>query len=171
MKPGIGDYPLYYDRYVSLVSASQPLFTQLEGQVREIDEFFSSVTEEETLFRYADGKWSMKEVLQHIIDTERVFAYRAMSIARGEQQSLPGFDENAYVQNCHADARPVDDILKEFLYLRKSTLHLLNGLSEDVLENKGVANSQPITCRSLFWIMAGHCTHHLQILRSRYLKK
>ena len=120
-------------------------------------------------YRYAEGKWSVKEVLGHMLDAERIFAYRALCIARGEQQSLPAFEEDEYVKNGFFSERSLDSLLVEFMYLRKSTVHLLSGLNEEALQRTGTANKLQVKAISVFWIMAGHVQHHLQVIRERYL--
>ncbi|MFN6135613.1 MAG: DinB family protein [Bacteroidota bacterium] len=128
----------------------------------------STMTDEDALFRYAEGKWSVKQVLGHLIDCERVFAYRAMCIARGETQALPGFDENAYVANASFDQRPIAHILDEFVAVRLGTILLYDSLSSVEQLLSGVANNNPVTVRSLMWIIAGHTQHHLRILEEKY---
>ena len=111
----------------------------------------------------------MKEVLGHILDAERIFGYRALSFARGEQQAQPGFDEDSYVATARFNRQSVDDLLFQFMYTRKSTLLLLRSLSEEELSLSGTANGKHITVNALFWIMAGHAQHHFQVLKERYL--
>jgi len=168
MKPLTTEYPAYYTPYVSLVENSS-LEPTLEMQLRAVDEMFSLVTEEQANSSYAAGKWSMKEVLGHIIDTERIFAFRALSIARGELQALPGFDENDYVTNASFNHQSIDDLLLQLMYTRKSTLLLLRSLSETDLNKAGTANGKSVTANAVFWIIAGHLQHHLNILTTRYL--
>ncbi len=168
MKPLTTEYPAYYIPYVSLVENSS-LEPTLEMQLRAIDEFFSQVTEEQANSSYDAGKWSMKEVLGHIIDGERIFSYRALCIARGESQALPGFDENEYVTNASFNLQSIDDLLLQLMYTRKSTLLLLRSLSEADLSKAGTANGKSVTVNAVFWIIAGHLQHHLNVLNARYL--
>jgi uncharacterized damage-inducible protein DinB len=168
MKPLTTEYPAYYIPYVSLVENSS-LEPTLEMQLRALDELFSQVTEEQANSSYAEGKWSMKEVLGHIIDTERIFAFRALCIARGESQALPGFDENEYVTNASFNHQSIDDLLLQLMYTRKSTLLLLRSLSEADLSKTGTANGKSVTANAIFWIIAGHLQHHLNVLNTRYL--
>lgn len=168
MKPLTTEYPAYYIPYVSLVENSS-LEPTLEMQLRAIDELFSQVTEEQANSSYAAGKWSMKEVLGHIIDTERIFAFRALSVARGELQALPGFDENEYVANASFNHQSIDDLLLQLMYTRKSTLLLLRSLNETDLSKAGTANGKSVTANAVFWIIAGHLQHHLNVLNARYL--
>lgn len=167
MKPNPSEYPAYYHRYVdALVDAD--IADVLKDQTTVLTRLVTSLTEERALFRYADGKWSVKEVIGHLIDCERVFAYRAMCIARGEAQPLPGFDENAYVANASFHERPLDRLLDEFIAVRLATFFLCDSLSSVELLLSGVANDNPVTVRALFWIIAGHTEHHLRILEERY---
>ncbi|MBX7204358.1 MAG: DinB family protein [Bacteroidia bacterium] len=168
MKPSATTYPSYYEKYVQLLP-DEPINALLERQLREIDEVFSQVPDSKADYRYAKGKWSVKEVLGHLLDAERIFAYRALCIARGEHQSLPGFEEDDYVRNGFFGERNLDDLLVEFMYLRKSNLQLFYGLSEEALNRNGKANNLQVNCRAVFWIMAGHVQHHLQVIRERYL--
>ena len=169
MRPSAASYPVYYEPYIKLLP-DEPILNQLEKQLREVDEVFSLIPDSKADYRYAEGKWSIKEVLGHMLDAERIFAYRALCIARGEQQSLPGFEENDYVKNGFFGEKTIDGLLTEFMYVRKSSVHLLNGLHEDALERKGIANKKEVTVTAIFWIMAGHVRHHLNVIKERYMK-
>ncbi|MBU3699916.1 MAG: DinB family protein [Candidatus Kapabacteria bacterium] len=167
MKPHANEYPAYYAKYIDALG-DVDLTSVLTSQLHTLTAL-SSLTEEQALYRYAEGKWSIKEVLGHLIDCERVFAFRAMSIARGEQQPLPGFDENAYVAHASFDAQPVSHLIEELISVRHATITLLRSLTPDEHLRSGVANGNPITVRALFWIIAGHVKHHAEILTTRYL--
>jgi hypothetical protein len=167
MKPQATDYPSFYAPYLAAVESNN-LEQVLEQQVRDCDMLFSGANEEQANAAYAPGKWSMKEVLGHVVDAERIFAYRALCFARGEQQAQPGFDEDSYVAKARFNRQSVDELLFQFMYTRKSTLLLLRSLSEEELSNSGTANGKHITVNALFWIMAGHTQHHLRILKERY---
>jgi uncharacterized damage-inducible protein DinB len=166
MKPHTNEHPAYYAKYIDALGEGS-LGSVLTSQLENIAEL-SSLTDERAMYRYAEGKWSIKEVLGHLIDCERVFAYRAMSIARGEQQPLPGFDENAYVANASFDAQPLAHLIEELLSVRHATITLHRSLSPDQMLRAGMANGNPITVRALLWIIAGHTDHHLRILEERY---
>ncbi|HYE58379.1 MAG TPA: DinB family protein, partial [Rhodothermales bacterium] len=140
----------------------------LERQATELDALLRSLDEERARHRYAPGKWSVKEVLGHVTDAERIFAYRLLCIARGDQTSFPGFDENAYVPNSGADDRSMDDLLDEFAAVRRATLALLRGLPDAAMTRIGTANGQLVSVRALPFILAGHAQHHLNVLRERY---
>ncbi len=167
MKPTVSEYPAFYHRYVNALDHAdvRRVFTD---QVAYFTRLMSTLTDEQAKLRYAENKWSVKQVIGHITDCERVFAYRAMCIARGETQALPGFDENAYVANASFDQRPISRILDEFVAVRLGTILLFDSLTSVELLLSGVANNNPVTVRALFWIIAGHTEHHLRILREMY---
>jgi uncharacterized damage-inducible protein DinB len=166
MKPLENEYPAYYAKHIDALGDGS-LRSVLTSQLENITAL-SSLSDERALYRYAEGKWSIKEVLGHLIDCERVFAYRAMSISRGEQQPLPGFDENAYVANASFDAQPLEHLIEELLSVRHATIALQRSLAPDQLLRAGTANGNPITVHALLWIIAGHTDHHLRILEERY---
>ncbi|HEU5162855.1 MAG TPA: DinB family protein [Thermoanaerobaculia bacterium] len=154
-------------RYLDDVEGDD-LFGTLEAQLREIDARFASLGEERALHRYAPEKWSVKEVLTHVTDGERVFGYRAMCIARGDETPLPGFDEQSYAAASMADRRPLEGILRELRALREASIALLESLDQEALGRRGVANARVVSTRALGWILAGHFAHHLKVLRERY---
>lgn len=167
MKPNATEYPAYYRPYIDALEAHD-LADIYRSQMRGITSLSSTLTEELALNRYAQDKWSIKEVLGHLIDCERVFAYRAMCIARGEVQPLPGFDENAYVSNASFDERPLERLIDEFIAVRLATILLYDSQTSFELLLSGVANNNLITVRALMWIIAGHTEHHFRILQERY---
>jgi hypothetical protein len=158
--------PLYHG-YIAKVP-DENLGARLEEQLLEIDHLFRDVTDAAALTRYAEGKWSIKEVLGHLIDTERILAYRLLRIARGDLTPLSGFDENAYVPAGGFDRRPLAMLLAELRAVRLSTVALVEGLAEDCWTCRGVANGKPISARALAYIILGHVAHHLGTLRERY---
>jgi uncharacterized damage-inducible protein DinB len=127
------------------------------------------VDEPRTLHRYAPNKWSVKELVQHLVDTERVFSSRALAFARGDATELPGFDENAYAAASHADDRVLEEILEEHAAVRMASLALFTGLADEALTRRGVADGKPYSVRAIPWIVVGHELHHLAVLRERYL--
>src|SRR5918993_2216567 len=155
----------YYHRYIARVS-DEPLGDQLTAQLREIERLFEQVTDRSALARYAEGKWSIKEILGHLSDTERIFAYRLLRIARGDATPLPGYEEDAYVPAGRFDDRPLPMLLAELRAVRLSTAALIEGLPEEAWAQRGVANNQPISARALAYIIVGHVAHHLGVLRS-----
>jgi hypothetical protein len=136
---------------------------------RELIALMESIPLSKHDYAYAPGKWTLKEVLQHIIDTERVFCYRALCIARKEAQSLPGFDENSYAANSKASNRDWNDLIEEFKVVRAGSKFLFDSFDSEQMENSGVANKNPLYVSGIGYIIAGHAQHHLHIIRERYL--
>ena len=168
IRPEKNEYASYYDKYVSLVPDADVVET-LERQIEDTLALLRGVGEERAGHRYAPGKWSIKEVVGHLIDTERIFAYRALAIARGEQKPLPGMDQNEYMAGANFDARTLADLLDEFERVRRSNVLMLRGLSDEAWSRRGVASDNEVTVRAIAYIIAGHEAHHVQILRTRYL--
>jgi hypothetical protein len=168
VRPGADEFAPYYARYIDAVPDGDVLDT-LERQLEEMVALLDGFGEARAGHRYAEGKWSVKEVCGHIVDAERIFAYRALCVARGETKSLPGFDENAYVAGAGFDARTLNSLLGELTAVRRATLTLFRHLDASALSRRGTANDTPITPRALAWILAGHERHHQRILRDRYL--
>jgi hypothetical protein len=166
-RPAESEYAPYYARYVDLVPETDVLIA-LEEQLADIAQLSSRVTGEREQFRYGEGKWSIREVLGHLIDAERVFGYRAFCISRGEQAPLPSFDENAYVAESRYDERSLEDLAAEFAAVRRGNLAFLRKLDNRAWQRMGTASSKPISVRALAFIMAGHVRHHRAVLESRY---
>jgi len=167
-RPQQGEYAVSYGKYIDLVPSGD--FLQiLQDQRRELIGLLSPLTEEQGEFRYAPGKWSIKEVLGHITDAERIFAYRLLRIARGDQTPLPGFEQDDYIRNGNFAARKLTDLLEEFSAVRESTLCLIRTLDHDAWHRRGVANEKEITVFALAFIIAGHERHHRIILEKQYL--
>ncbi|MBL0057092.1 MAG: DinB family protein [Chitinophagaceae bacterium] len=167
-RPIPGTYPEYYQRYIDQV-AENDLTTALENQLPRIREFLSGITEEQSLFRYAPGKWTMKEVLQHMIDTERIFGYRSLCFARGEKASLPGFEEDDYAAQSGANSRTWQSLVEEMILLRQSTIILFNSFPSTGMAASGIANNNPISVLAMGFIIPGHFTHHRKVMEERYL--
>jgi hypothetical protein len=167
MRPSPAEYFAYFERYVSLVPEGDvlPLLIYQVGAVRAA---CGPLSEERAGFRYAPGKWSVRQVLGHIIDTERVFGYRALCIARGEVLSLPSFDENAYGAAAGHDLCPLLELVEEFSALRQSHIHMLRHLDRTAWERVGRVNEHPTSTRAMAYIMAGHVRHHAAVLSERY---
>ncbi len=155
--------------YVKLVPEGQNPLEQLRGQSAILKELLVTLTDEQALTRYAPGKWSIKESLVHMIDTERIFAYRALRIGRGDQTPLPGFDQDTYVPNSGADARPLTDIWREYDTVRAATLSLFDSFTSDVYDKTGNASGHALSLRALAHMIPGHEAHHINIFRDRYL--
>jgi uncharacterized damage-inducible protein DinB len=141
----------------------------LSAQIAETLALLSGVSPEKSQHCYAPGKWSVRQVVGHLADTERVFSYRALAFARGDPTELPGFDENAYAQASPADQRPLAEVVEDLAAVRRATLSLLRNLGPEAWTRAGRANASPVSVRALAWIIAGHERHHRQVLRERYL--
>ncbi|MBC6989726.1 DinB family protein [Hymenobacter sp. BT491] len=169
-RPVSGQYPVYYDEsYYPRVPAGADPLELLEQQTAELQQLLGGLSEEQALTAYAPGKWSIKEMVQHLTDTERIFAYRALCIARGETQSLPGFDENTYAAESDANSRTLSELLAENEMVRKSSLALFRSFRPAQLDRVGLANNNPISVRALLYVLPGHEAHHINVLRERYL--
>lgn len=167
-RPKPGDYPAYYSAYL-LATTGEDLVDALHHADQEALRTRDLVPDDRWDHRYAPGKWTTKEVFQHIIDTERVFSYRALCIARGEQANLPAMDEDAYQAMARTTVRPVADLMRELAAVRASTLELFRGFDAEALACSGTANGKHISVPALGWVIAGHAVHHLRIIRERYL--
>ena len=166
-RPQAGEYSPYYDRYISLVQGEDILNT-LDQQRRETMTLLCGRNEEDGNFRYAPGKWSAKEVLGHVCDTERVFAYRAMRISRADTTPLEGFEQDDYVRHGPFAKRPLEDLVEDFIAVRRATLSLLRNLDEAAWTRRGIANKNEVSVRGLAYIIAGHELHHRGILEEKY---
>jgi len=160
-------YPPYYSKYIQLVPETSPTETLLH-QMQAVIQLFNSLTQTQLLFKYAPEKWSVKDVLQHIMDCERVFAYRMLRMARFDGTNCAGFEENDYAKNAGADNRNVVEMLDEYKAIRNGSIALIKSLNTQQLDFIGSANNMQITARALVFIMAGHEKHHLNILHERY---
>ena len=165
--PDGGEYLPYYAKYVALVASGDVLAT-LDAQLADTVAVLDRFGEGRAGHRYAPGKWSVREVVGHMVDTERVFAYRAVCAARGETAPLPGFDENAWVAGADFDRRPLATLMSELTAVRRATVALFRNLDEPALARRVVANGAPVTARALAWIIAGHELHHRRLLEERY---
>lgn len=167
-KPETSEYDPYYGAYISLVTEPD-LISVLAGQPAELNELLGGLDEEKGKFAYADGKWTIKESISHLIDGERIFAYRALRISRGDTTPIAGFEQDGYIENSHANERSFDDLLGEFGELRSANLRLLKNLDDHGWKRMGTASEKPISVRALGFIMAGHLRHHMGLLKSKYL--
>jgi uncharacterized damage-inducible protein DinB len=167
-RPDADEFAPYYGRYVEQVPDGDVLET-LERQLEELVALVDRFGEARGGHRYAEGKWSVKEVLGHMADAERIFTYRALAAARGETGALPSFDENTYVAHGNFDARTLNSLLGELTAIRRATLTLFRSLDSTALARRVVASGVPVSARALAWIVAGHERHHLNLLRDRYL--
>ena len=167
-RPAATEYAPYYQKYVGLVPEGD-ILDLLEQQLGDTVHLLGSVSEERAAHRYAEGKWSVKEVVGHMVDTERVFAYRALCFARGDAGPLPGFEQDDFVAHGGFDARALRDLVGEFVHVRRANLHMLRGLSPEAWARDGVASNARVTVRALPYIIAGHERHHVELLRAKYL--
>jgi hypothetical protein len=166
-RPAATEYAPYQQRYVDLVP-EEDIISALESQGKETATLLRSISEEKAAFRYAPEKWTVKTVVGHFTDAERIFGYRALAIARGDTKSLPGFDENSYAAAGDFDRRSIGDLADEYEANRRATVLLFRGLSADAWTRKGMANESPITVKGQAYVALGHERHHLRVLRERY---
>jgi hypothetical protein len=169
-RPQAGEYAQYYDRYISLVHGEDILDT-LDRQRREMMLLLSCRDEEDGDFRYAPDKWRAKEVLGHVCDTERIFAYRALRIARADATPLAGFEQDDYVRNGPFAQRPIADLVEEYIAVRRATISLLRNLDEAAWSRRGIASKNEVSVRALAYMIAGHELHHRKILEEKYFAK
>jgi hypothetical protein len=167
-RPETSEYDPYYERYISLVADSD-IIGVLGAQPTRLQDIFTAMPEEKGDFRYAEGKWSIKELLGHLIDGERMFAYRTFRISRGDETPIEGFEQDGYIENAHSNDRSFADLLEEFSLLRRANMIFFKNLTDDAWLRVGTANKVKISVRALIYIMAGHIEHHFEILRDRYL--
>lgn len=168
LRPAASEYAAFYAGYVNGMPDG-PLLEQLRRQGGETAVFLAGIPAAKHDFAYAPGKWTVKEMVGHMGDAERIFSYRILRIGRGDTTPLPGFDENVYVPASGATGRTLADLAAELAAIRASTVALLEHLPPDAAARMGTASNNPVSVRALAWITAGHERHHLRILRERYL--
>jgi uncharacterized damage-inducible protein DinB len=168
-KPRPDEYPPYASMYIDLLPDDGMLLRHLEADRAELTELVRAIPPERLRHRYAPGKWSISEVLVHVVDDERIYAYRALRFARGDATELPGFEQDDYALASRADERPIASIMAELDAVRRASIALFAGLPEAAFARGGVANGTRVTVRALAYHMAGHARHHVNLLRTRYL--
>jgi hypothetical protein len=168
-RPQNSEYGAYFERYISLVPGDDAV-AALESQRESTLQLLGTVTEERSNFRYEPGKWSIKELVGHVIDTERIFAYRALRFARNDRTELPGFDQDTFAANANYHNLTLAQIANEFDAVRRSTLALFSQLDDAAWSRRGIANKNEASVRALAFVMAGHERHHVEILKTRYLQ-
>ena len=168
IRPESDEHLAYYATYIDRVRDGDIVET-LEQDTPETLEFLRSIPESRFGYRYAPGKWSVKQIVGHLADGERVFQYRAWRFSRGDTTPVPGFDENLYVDNAPFDDVSMPDLIGEFESLRRASIHLFSSMTEEMFARRGVANGSEISVRAIAFIIAGHVTHHMGVLRDRYL--
>lgn len=166
-RPNPDEYSEYAGRYVNLVG-NEPILEILERQKEESYKLFTSLNADKAAYAYADGKWTIKQVVGHMADTERVFAYRALVFSR-ESITLPGFDQDVYMEQATFNSRPLEDLANELKTVRESSLYLFRSLTEQQSIQKGIASGSPFSVRAYAYMIAGHEMHHWNILKERYL--
>lgn len=169
-RPEPGEYVPYYDRYISLVPGTDILGT-LDAQRRQMLILLSGHDDSDGNFRYAPDKWSVKEVLGHVCDTERIFAYRALRIGRGDRTPIEGFEQDDYVRNGPFANRPLAELIEEYIAVRRATLTLLRNLDETAWTRRGIANNNEVSVRAIAYTIAGHEIHHRRILEEKYFSR
>lgn len=168
VRPTTTEYAPYYGRYINLVPEGdivQILSSQLEGTLG----LLGDISESQAGYRYAPDKWSIKEVIGHIVDSERIFAYRVLRFARNDKAPIEGFDQDKFAQNSAFDERSLADIVEEFNHVRRANLLLFRSLTDEVLSRQGIASEVEVSVRALLYIIAGHERHHMEVLKTRYL--
>lgn len=166
-RPLPGDYPPFYETYITLVPETD-IVQALSHSLQQMKQDLSYIGSDKSDYAYGPGKWTVKQVLQHAIDTERIFTYRALCIARGEQQSLPGFDENQYADHADVSGRHIKDLKEELLTARLSTTQLFQGFPSADLARSGTANQKAISVLAIGYAIVGHWRHHAAVLQTRY---
>jgi uncharacterized damage-inducible protein DinB len=167
-RPDLNRVPVFYHNYIKLAD-SDDLVNSMKEQADSFRKFLDSIPDNVTDYRYAEGKWSIKELVQHCIDAERIFAYRSLCIARKDQTALPGFDEEAYAKNAKTENRNWQSLKEEFSVVRQSSVILFETFDEEQLEATGTASGNSNYVRAFGFILVGHLRHHENILRERYL--
>ena len=162
------EYPAIYEDYIETILGD--VIDELKQQIDTFPAFIRSIPEEKGTYSYADGKWTVKEILCHILDAERVMAYRALRFGRNDMTALASFEQDEFVANARHNERSFEDIIEEFIHLRKSNIILFETFNETELTRKGMASDRLISVRALIYVIAGHLNHHKFILQERYLK-
>ena len=165
-RPEKNEYADYYDKYISLVDGD--VLPMLDAQAAELRAMFAALPEEKGTYKYADDKWTLKEVLSHLIDGERFFAYRMLRISRGDKTPIEGFEQDDYIENSNANNRSFADLLDEFDLQRRSNILFVKNLSDEATMRLGTASGYTVSVRALVYMLAGHVRHHVNILKERY---
>lgn len=159
----------HFSTYINQVSNEYTLVEELEISVHRLIKFVQNIPMDKFDYRYAEGKWTIKDILQHLIDAERIFTYRALRFARNDKTALPGFDENDYANQTNATKRSIQDLLTELAVVRQATLSLFKSFSNDEMLRIGTASNNPMSVRALGYVIIGHQNHHQRIFEERYL--
>ncbi len=167
-RPDLNLVPEFYRNYIQQVK-EENLFDAFRNNTNEIVNFLSTISSDKQNYSYAENKWSIKEVIQHIIDSERVFSYRALRFARKDTTPLPGFDENLFAKNAKVENKNWGNLIDELVTVRKATEFLFNSFDDDQLSEIGIANKNKISVLAIGFVCVGHCKHHINIIKERYL--
>jgi hypothetical protein len=167
-RPQAGEFATYYGRYVDLTTEDD-VVAALDAQSHETATLLGGISEQQAAHRYEPDKWSIKQIVGHMTDGERIFGYRALCIARGDTTPLPGFEQDPYVANAASDDRPIADLVEELAAVRRANVMMLRALPAEAWDRVGTASDSPISVRALAFTILGHERHHLRILRERYL--
>lgn len=162
------EYGEFYERYVKL-SNGTPLDDLFKANAREMADLFDGLTEQDSLYRYDEDKWTLKQVFGHLTDMERIFNYRALCVARGEPKPLPGFDQDLYMEHANFNDQHLDKLREQYLATRQSTIALYSNFTEDELLSRGSISGSSFTVRATGYVIAGHELHHLNIINEKYL--
>lgn len=162
------EYSIFNATYINAIE-NVALIEELEISLHDFIKFVQNIPMEKFDYRYAEGKWTIKDIIQHIIDAERIFCYRALRISRNDKTPLPGFEENSYVENTDANKRSIQDLLTEFSAVRQSNLLMFKSFTDEQLTRIGIASDNPISVRAIGFIILGHQKHHQKVFRERYL--
>ena len=168
-KPGKKEYPAYYQTYIDALDDQGNVLSQMETSLRFFEKELSELALDKQEFSYAEGKWTIKEIIQHLIDTERVFVYRALRYSRKDKSTLLSYDENVFVANYEINKRNYDNLVNEFMLLRRSTILMFQNFDEEYLDREGKVGEDMFSVRALGYICSGHVLHHLKVIRERYL--
>jgi uncharacterized damage-inducible protein DinB len=163
------EYAAYYGTYIASVDSNADLIEELEISVHRLIKFVQNIPMDKFDYRYAEGKWTIKDILQHLIDAERIFAYRALRFARKDATPLASFEENDYVDQAHGNQRSIQDLLTEVAVVRQATLSLFKSFSEEDLLRIGIASDNPMSVRAVGFVIIGHQNHHQRVFQERYL--
>jgi len=170
LRPDKSDYNPYYEGYIQLVTGDN-IIQFLEEQKSKTEKFLRAISEQDSLYSYDKDKWTIKQVVGHLIDSERIMAYRALCLARKEQQPLPGFEENDYAVTGNFNSRKYSGLVDELKLVRDANLPLIRSFDEEMISQAGIVNDNRITVLALVFIIAGHQEHHIKIIKERYLNK
>src|SRR5882724_6045549 len=169
-KPTEGEYPAYAGRYIGLLPGDGRILTHLAENMASTKKFIASIPQARLLYRYAEGKWTIKEILGHIVDDERIYVYRALRFARNDSTELPGFEQDPFARYSEANKRDVGDLLNEFTLVRRATIAFFQSLDDAALLRSGVADGKRSSVRALAYHIPGHELRHMNIIKERYLK-